>query len=51
MNDCNNTCDENNDICKNKTINKVVWLDIPVENLERATEFYSKLLNLEFTTH
>lgn len=29
--------------------NKIVWTDIPVNNLERASKFYSKIMNLEFT--
>jgi len=29
--------------------NRMVWMDIPVENLERASKFYSQLMDLEFT--
>ena len=28
--------------------NKISWMDIPVENLDRATEFYSKLMDQKF---
>ena len=31
--------------------NKIAWMDIPVGNLERAHEFYSKMLDLDFTIH
>lgn len=27
-------------------VNRVVWFDIPVEDLSRAMEFYSKVLNI-----
>lgn len=30
------------------TQNKIVWMDIPVENLERASQFYSNLMDLKF---
>lgn len=29
--------------------NTIVWFDLPVKNLEKATEFYSKLLNKNLT--
>ena len=32
-----------------KIENKIVWVDIPVIDLKRASEFYSHLMNLEFT--
>ncbi|MEK6733994.1 MAG: VOC family protein [Pseudomonadota bacterium] len=32
-----------------KIENKIVWMDIPVENLERAAKFYSKVMKLEFS--
>ena len=32
-----------------KKNNKIVWMDIPVENLERATKFYSGLMATEFS--
>ena len=32
-----------------KTQNKIVWVDIPVENLERACKFYGDLMGLKFT--
>lgn len=30
--------------------NKIVWTEIPVAELKRATNFYSKLMNFELTT-
>lgn len=32
-----------------KKQNKIVWMDIPVEDLDRASLFYSKLMDLKFT--
>ena len=29
--------------------NRIVWMDIPVEDLSRATKFYSHLMGLEFS--
>ena len=29
--------------------NKISWMDIPVADLDRATAFYSKLMDLKFT--
>ncbi len=29
--------------------NKIVWMDIPVKDLARASKFYSNLMNLKFT--
>lgn len=30
-----------------KLENKVVWLDIPIQNLERAANFYSHLIKVK----
>lgn len=34
---------------ENQKINPVVWFEIYVEDMERATEFYEKVLNIRFT--
>lgn len=34
---------------ENQKINPVVWFEIYVDDMERATEFYEKVLNIRFT--